>query len=139
MIAMTKNTIKNNCVCSPTFKKLLEDMHDPSGKYDNLQIIFYRNNTKLSLLFGQKYLVVNKDGFGIYQLNNIDYKKGVILMTFTNPTTGNIAEITIDIHDKHPKHFLLLWDDIKEMVHQENESSCGDNDDILLELDNDKL
>ena len=47
------------------------------------------------------YMVVNHIGFGLYRLDNVDYK-GVILLSFTNPATGEKAEFRVDINNKHP-------------------------------------
>jgi hypothetical protein len=69
----------------------------------------------------------------VYILNNVDYKNGIIQMSFTNTFTGDKAEINIDINDEHPEVFIICWDDIKEMVY--NESANNVTDDELLEFD----
>ncbi|MGD0583761.1 MAG: hypothetical protein ABR974_12560 [Bacteroidales bacterium] len=103
---MTTETHKNSYECKPTVQELLDDK---SGRYTNLQIILNRKDNR-SLGLGQEYLVVNNIGFGVYQLNDIDYSDGIILMTLTNISNGNIAEITMDINDEHPQYYLICWD-----------------------------
>lgn len=63
---MAKEPNNSNCECSPSLDELLDDMQDQSGKYKHLQIVLYHNNNSLKLGIGQKYLVVNKNGFGAY-------------------------------------------------------------------------
>ena len=69
---MAKEPNNSNCECSPSLDELLDDMQDPSGKYKHLQIVLYRNKNSLKLGLGQKYLVVNNVGFGVYILNDVD-------------------------------------------------------------------
>ena len=104
------------------------------GKYKHLQIFLSRNQSNLGLGFGQKYLVVNPDGFGLYELNCVDYNAGILQMLFTKPATGNTAEINLDINDEHPAYIFICWKDIRDMVYDEIPSSCAGED--LLELDN---
>lgn len=109
---MTKETHNNSYERKPTIQELLDDK---SGKYTNLQIILNRKDNR-SLGLGQEYLAVNNIGFGVYQLNDIDYSDGIILLTLTNISNGNRVEITMDINDEHPQYFLICWEDIKQMV-----------------------
>lgn len=130
---MAKEPNNSNCECSPSLDELLDDMQNPSGKYKHLQIVLYRNINSLKLGLGQKYLVVNNVGIGVYKLNDVDYCNGSILMFFTNTFTGDKAEISLDINEKHPQVFIICWDDIKQMVYKENESK--EKTDELLEFD----
>ena len=75
---MAKEPNNSNCECSPSLDELLDDMQNPSGKYKHLQIVLYRNKNSLKLGLGQKYLVVNNVGFGVYILNDVDYSNGII-------------------------------------------------------------
>jgi hypothetical protein len=132
---MAKKTKKGIYDCPATLDDLLDAMKNPSGGYQHLQIILKRDNTTDWLGLGQKYLVVNKNGFGVYQLNDVDYNDGKIVMRLTNPATGNRAEISLDINNKHPQVVLVCWDDIRDMVYAERTNNFAD--DILLELDTD--
>ena len=126
-----ENTTDNNYPA--TLADLIEAMQDPSGRYKHLQIFFYRNKSSLDLGFGQKYLIVNRIGFDLYELTGVDYHSGVIKMLFNNPSNGNSAEINLNINDEHPEHFLICWNDIKNMVYAEQTHNSVDAD--LLELD----
>jgi hypothetical protein len=133
LIDMGKEPKNSICTYPSTLVELLDDMELYPNRYKHLQIILKHDNNGIRLGLGQEYLVVNKIGFGIYQLNNVDYSGGVILMTLTNTTNDKRAEITLDINNKHPEHFLICWNDIKEMILKTNEPIV-DND-SLLEFD----
>jgi len=55
-------------------------------------------------------------------------------MSFTNPATGNKAEFSLDINNKHPQVFLVNWRDIEDMVYSEVTSNYTDHE--LQELEN---
>lgn len=93
-----------------TLEKLIIDMELNPDKYKHLQFIMNRHkNSKMD--FGQFYLVVNQVGFRLYRLDSLCYHEGVIILSFTNPATGNMAEYRLDINNKHPDVFFLqkLW------------------------------
>ena len=99
---MAKQTERSTYECPATPEELLDEMQDPSGKYKHLQIILTRNSINRSMGLGQQYLVVNNNGFGVYQLLNTDYCNGVIQLKLKDTYTGEIAHITLNITDKHP-------------------------------------
>ncbi|MCX6254313.1 MAG: hypothetical protein NTV31_07540 [Bacteroidia bacterium] len=133
---MGKNTIKSSCECPATLDELLDVMQDHSGKYKHLQIILKRNNTIRSLGLGQQYLVVNKNGFGVYQLLDINYSNGVIQLKLKDTNTDKIVHTSLNINNKHPQLFLICWKDIKELMFEENMKQISPNDE-LLELEDD--
>jgi hypothetical protein len=79
-------------------------------------------------------MVVNQVGFGLYRLDSVGYKEGVILLSFTNPATGSKAEFSVDINNKRPQVFLRNWSDIEDMVYSDVTSSYNDKE--LRELEN---
>jgi hypothetical protein len=113
----------------PTIQEFL-DCCLISGKYNHLQIILSKNDNRT---LGQHYLVISPAGFGVYQLNNINYNNGVILMTLTSMDTKRSAEISLDINNEHPQYFLISWDDIIQMVKKEDVRKTSDNN--LLDFD----
>jgi hypothetical protein len=100
----------------------------PNGKYEHLQLILSKNNNRK---FGQEYLVVSPLGFGVYQLLDIDYQEGRIMMTFRNTETDIVVEERLDINDRSKKFFLVCWADIKRMVYNDKASDHGKEDDLL--------
>lgn len=115
-----------------TLAELVTDMELNPDKYKHLQFILNRQK-HMNLGLGQFYLVVNEVGFGLYQLNDVDYHNGVVRLTFTNPATDNSADISLDITNKHPQTFLINWKDIEDMVFSGTVANYTDNE--LLELD----
>jgi len=105
-----------------TLDELITDMERNPYKYQHLQFILNRQK-HMNLGLGQLYLVVNEVGFGLYRLNDLDYHKGIIRLSFINPVTDNYAEISLDITNEHPQTFLINWKDIEEMVTCENNSN----------------
>ena len=122
----------NNSTYPATIIDLINQMQE--GRYTHLQIFLSRNQSNLGLGFGQKYLVVTPDGFGLYELNCVDYNAGILQMLFTNPDTGCNAEINLDVNDEHPAYIFICWKDIRDMVYDEITNCCAGED--LLELDN---
>ena len=131
---MESSAINNSGNHPSTFEELLNIMEDPSGRYKHLQIIFYRNKNSLGL--GQTYLVVNSEGFALYRLNDVNYDSGILLMTFTNPKNGNTETISLDVENEHPEHFLICWEDLKQLMYEEALNDL--NDEELLELESEE-
>lgn len=116
-----------------TLDELIMDMELYPDEYKHLQFILNRPKNHCTD-FGQLYMVVNMDGFGLYRLDNIDYKEGVISLSFTNPMTGNNAEYSLHITDIHPNVFLVNWKDIEDMVFSEISSDFNDKELLNLEM-----
>jgi len=116
-----------------TLDELVTDMELNPERYKHLQFILNRQK-HMNLGLGQMYLVVNEVGFGLYQLNNVDYHNGIVQLSFINPATDNIADISLDITNKHPQIFLINWKDIEDMVYSRIIANYTDNE--LLELNN---
>jgi len=114
--------------------ELIEAMQ--AGKYKHLSIFLYRDKSSLDMGFGQKYLVVSRTGFGVYELKTVDYNAGFLQMQFANPDTGCIAEINIDVNNECPEHYAIRWNDLKDMVFNDIASDYDATD--LLELDDEK-
>ena len=128
----TKPTNENNHIPATT-DELLTDKELNPAKYKHLQFILSRQK-HMGLGLGQLYLVVNEIGFGLYRLNDVDYRNGIVRLSFTNPSTDNSADISLDITKKHPQTFLINWKDIEDMVYSGLVANYTDNE--LLELNN---
>jgi len=111
--------------------ELIEAMQ--AGKYKHLSIFLYRDKSSLDVGFGQRYLLINSSGFGLYELKSVDYNSGFLQMLFTNPDTGCFAEVNLDVNNEHPENYCLRWSDIKNMVFDEIASDYIDDE--LLELE----
>lgn len=113
----------------------IEDLIDEmeSGNYKHLQIFLYRDEPKNRFDSGDRYLVVNNWGFGLYKLTSLDYNNGVIQLEFTNPETGNPATVNLDVNNVHPDMYVINWEDLADLASDDR----PDADDDLLELDSD--
>lgn len=129
---MAQEVNNSTCQYPATLDELVDDMEMHPDRYKHLQFILNRKKHQ-HLGMGQKYLVVNRAGFALYELNNIDYSDGIIQMTFTSSESGNIVKINLDACNEHPDMYLINWIDIQDMVYAERTINCvGDE---LLELE----
>ena len=80
---MRKITPKNVHQEKVTGEDLLEGLL-PEGKYDYLRIILSKNNNRK---FGQQYLMVTKNGFGVVKLNHVEFNDNEIHMDLQNERT----------------------------------------------------
>jgi len=111
--------------------ELIEAMQ--AGMYNHLQIFLSRNKSTLDLGFGQKYLVISHNGFGLYELKGVDYNGGILQILFTDPVTGNDAELNLEVNNEHPEHYVIRLHDLKDMLYAEITSDNVDGE--LLELE----
>ena len=75
-----------------TLDELVDDMERNPDKYKHLQFILHRKKHHRSEL-GQRYLLINQDGFGVFQVSMVDYNNGFIKMLLIEPDTGIPAEM----------------------------------------------
>jgi hypothetical protein len=118
-----------------TLDEFIDDMQLHPDKYKYLQFIFSREKHH-RLGMGQRYLLVNRVGFGLYQLDMVDYNNGIIQMIFTNADTGNPAEINLDVNNEHPELFLINWKDIEDMVYVRRTFDCAEDESLKLDMSN---
>ena len=112
--------IKNSTSEYPaTLEELLANMQHPSGKYRHLQIILNRNDNR-NLVLGQKYLVVSTEGFAVSRLLHIHYADGIIRLELKSLSNGKISCTALDINNEHPEFFLCCWEDVKQLVFEDN-------------------
>lgn len=126
----TASTMENETKINQFTPEEFLDCWLTTGRYNHLKIILSKNNNRT---LGQHYLVVSAAGYGVYQLNDIDYNNGTIVMTLTNTDTVESTQIRLDINNEHPQYFLICWDDIVNMVKKEDAGKTPDNN--LLDFD----
>jgi hypothetical protein len=134
MINMEKETNNSTSEYPATLDELLAEMKHPSGKYRHLQIILNRNDNRW-LSIGQKFLVVSNAGFAVYRLLHIHYADGIIRLELKSMSNGKISIAAFDINNKHPEFFLLCWEDVKQLVFEDNARRIINDE--LLELETD--
>jgi hypothetical protein len=111
--------------------ELVQDMEQHPELYHHLKIFLRHENTTCIPDFGEEYLVVNGNGFGVYSLNDIDYNDGRIVLSLTERDTKLPALITLDVDDKQPNIHLIRWHDVKEMVYAESTYTRLNIEDLL--------
>jgi hypothetical protein len=102
-----------------SFEELVAACDD--NKYGNIQI--FLSKTCSSCKFGQEFLMVSKSGFS------------KIFVDIEDSNTGTIKHLDFDINDKEFRYLFIAWNDLRQMVYEENASSISNDD--LLELEND--
>jgi hypothetical protein len=114
-----------------SFEELVAACDD--NKYGNIQI--FLSKTCSSCKFGQEFLMVSKSGFSIVRILDVDYKNDKIFVDIEDSNTGTIKHLDFDINDKEFRYLFIAWNDLRQMVYEENASSISNDD--LLELEND--
>jgi hypothetical protein len=135
LTTMARRTIINNKECPETLQELIDELKKPDGRYQHLKIIHNREANKFKMELGQRFLFINDDAFGIFYLLDFSYANGKLKLTLKENFADKIVHASINIKDKHAKFHLINWEDIKNMVF-EDEIIQG-NEEELLELDYD--
>lgn len=116
-----------------TLDDLVLEMENNPHLYKHLKIFLCGAEHSKPFDIGSNYLLVNKYGFWLCKLKDINYKDGKIELSLTELNTGHTSVVKIALSDKNPRHILIRWTDIKKLVFQEcMDSDQNDND--LLEL-----
>lgn len=107
--------------------ELLSNMMNTPEKFNHLKIFLHRENTKLPSEFGRKFLFVSQDKFGLVSLQDISVDNNFIKLNLEDVFNGQSGSFTINIHDKSLNFVLIAWEDIQEMIVQDNNSSTKHN------------
>ena len=129
---MVQEVNNSTCQYPSTLEELVDEMEMHPDRYKHFQFILNRKKHH-RLGMGQKYLVVDRIGFGLYELICVDYSNGIITMILTTSDTGNSFKINLNVNNKHPDLFLINWKDVKDIVYAERNFDCADDE--LLELE----
>ena len=117
-----------------SINELVQDMEKNPNLYQHLRIFLSRESNTAIPDFGEQYLVVSKDGFGLYRLDDVDYQNGRIFLSLKEATTDIAVTYSMDINEEHPRCLLFIrWLDIWDILLNEIlKSDVTDND--LFEL-----
>jgi hypothetical protein len=116
-----------------SINELVQDMEKHPESYTHLQIFLRRESNTGIPDFGEEFLAVSPSGFGLYQLESVDYQNGNIIISLTDTSTNEPVIHTVDINNSQPTCIYVRWKDVKNMVFDEcMKSNINDND--LLEL-----
>lgn len=115
-----------------TYKDILSGL-SPTGRYAHLQIILHREYNKTKPEFGRKFLFASRNSFGLVKVNDVKLQENHICMELQDAFSGTVNTFKIPVHDKSFQFILIAWEDVVDIVFQEN-SICLHKDD-LFELD----
>lgn len=133
-IIMKEEEIHNKtCQYPETIEGLVDAMGKHPDRYQHLKVFLRRDCKSVLPEFGEEYLVVNNDGFGVYQIHTVDYQHGTIILGLTEASTNKALHYTLDINNEQPSYLFIRWKDIRSMVFNECMKS-NINDADLLEL-----
>lgn len=113
--------------------EMLSEMKKHPDVYQHLKVFLRHENSTDIPDFGEDYLAVSPTGFGLYQINSVDYQNGRINISLTEASTSNKVSYSLDINNQNPSCLFIRWKDLKNMVFDEcMKRDVNDND--LLEL-----
>ena len=116
-----------------SINELVQDMEKYPDAYQHLKVFLRKENSTGIPDFGEDYLAVSPTGFGLYQINSVDYQNGRINISLTEASTSNKVSYSLDINNQNPSCLFIRWKDVKNIVFNEcMKSKIHDNE--LLEL-----
>jgi hypothetical protein len=126
--------IDSTKISKPTsIQELVQNMEKHPSSYRHLQIFLRRESNTGTPNSGEQYLAVSPNGFGLYQLESVDYQNRNIIISLTDTSTKEVVTHSVDINNSQPTCLYVRWKDIKNMVFDEcMKRNVNDND--LLEL-----
>lgn len=133
-IIMKEEEIHNDTSDYPeTIEELVDAMEKYPDRYQHLKVFLRRNGINDFPEFGEEYLVVSCEGFGVYRINSTDYVNGEIILLLTEASTNKAVNYSFNINEVLPTCLFIRWKDLKSLVFEEcMDSNQNDND--LLEL-----
>lgn len=125
-----------------TVDEFMDAYADNREGYRHLQIFLTKTG---SVNFGDYYLMLGRNSFGIVQLIDIDYQDEKVLLDLLDTKANKVFKLPIDIHRRGFQGMFWKLADIREMIREfdktetdchsdENKHSDKDIED-LLELD----
>ena len=133
-IIMKEEEIHNDTSDYPeTIEELVDAIEKHPDRYQHLKVFLRRDGINDFPEFGEEYLVVCNEGFGLYQIDAVDYQNGTIILELTEKSTNKAVHFVLDIYNEHPTCIFIRWKDVKNMVFDECMKSDR-NDNELLEL-----
>jgi hypothetical protein len=105
-----------------TITELITDVMNSPEKFNHLKIFLHRENTKLPSEFGRKFLFVSPDSFGLVKLKDLSVENNYIYLNLEDSFTGQSGSFTIDTNDKSLKFLMVAWEDVQELIVQDNKN-----------------
>ena len=96
--------------------ELVQEMEKHPDRFQHLRIFLRRESNTGIPDFGEQYLVVSHDGFGLYRLDSVDYQDGRIFLSLKEVTTDIAVTYSMGINEEHPRCLFIRWKDIWDLV-----------------------
>lgn len=126
-------TDSNKITKSTSIQELVEEMEKHPNVYQHLKVFLRRESNTGIPDFGEEFLAVSPSGFGLYQLESVDYQNGNIIISLTEASTNKEVSYSLDINNQNPSCLFIRWKDVKNLVFNEcMKRNINDND--FLEL-----
>jgi len=126
-------TDSNKITKSTSIQELVEEMEKHPNVYQHLKVFLRRESNTGIPDFGEEFLAVSPSGFGLYQLESVDYQNGNIIISLTEASTNKEVSYSLDIINQNPSCLFIRWKDVKNLVFNEcMKRNINDND--FLEL-----
>lgn len=125
-----------------TVDGFMDAFEDNKEGFKHLQIFL---NKSACIDFGDHYLMLGKNSFGVVQLIDIDYKDEKIVIDLLDVKAQTVFQLPIYIHKRGFQGMFWKLDDIREMIretenteakyHFDTEENTEKGIEDLLELD----
>ncbi len=110
-----------------TIDELITNMLNTPDKFNHVKIFLHREHTNLESEFGRKFLFVSPDSFGLVILKDLHFESNYIKLYLEDEFTGKSGSFAIDTNDKSLNFLLIAWEDILDLVVQDNKSNSTQN------------
>lgn len=90
-----------------------------NGIYSHLQILLHREYTILRPEFGQRFLMVSPNTFGLVKLNDLHLCDNKIFMELEDAFTGVTEPVFIPVNDRTFRFVLIYWEDVVEIINHD--------------------
>lgn len=119
-----------------SIQELVQEMEKHPSRYQHLKIFLRRENSTGITDFGEEFLAVSPNGFGLYRINSTDYQNGRINISLTEASTNKAVHYSIDINNQKPSCIFVRWKDVKNMVFGECMKSKINDNELLGLIEN---
>lgn len=109
-------------------KDLITEMANAPEKFNHLKIFLHREHTKLPPEFGRRFLFVSPDSFGLVKVHDLTVADNSVQLKLVEVFSGHISTFSIKINAKGSPFLLIAWEDILDIIKQENKCLSTENE-----------
>lgn len=109
----------NSYQCPDSIEELVDEMEKHPDRYQYLKVFLRRDGMCDLPDFGEEYLAVSCEGFGLYRIESVNYQNERIIISLTDTSTNEPVIHSVDIKNSHPSCLFVRWKDVKNLVFNE--------------------